>query len=131
MSNIIAKVLANLAQQVIVKSLANNPAFQRFALRTANYAKSLEQQVMNAGQQKVNSSASRTTAEAAARQRAQQQSAQQSAQQHQQQQQQQQQHSAGASSDAGLFFHRARAFADALKDEVSKDLGAGGPTKRR
>uniref|UniRef100_A0A6V4QL01 Uncharacterized protein n=1 Tax=Prymnesium polylepis TaxID=72548 RepID=A0A6V4QL01_9EUKA len=116
MAQILQRLVMQLAQQVIVKQLANSPVFQRFAVRTANYAKSVEQQVMNAGQQKVGS---RATAESAARQRAQQ--TQQQAQEQQRRQQQQ-----GSASDAGLFLHRARAFASALKEEVGKDLGSKG-----
>ena len=115
MAQIIQRLMMQLAQQVIVKQLANSPAFQRFAVRTATYAKSVEQQVMNAGQQKVGS---RAAAESAARQRAQQ------TQQQAHEQQQRRQQQAGSASDAGLFLHRARAFASALKEEVSKDLGS-------
>merc|ERR1712137_1428998 len=68
MAHLFQKALMNLAQQYIVKSLASSPAFQQFALRTVNYAKSLEAQVMRtvSGQGAAANSASPTAAAAPA-----------------------------------------------------------------
>merc|ERR1712137_36160 len=118
MAHLFQKALMNLAQQYIVKSLASSPAFQQFALRTVNYAKSLEAQVMRtvSGQRTV--SASHTAAAQSAGR------AQQRTQPHQQQQQHRQAGSAGRS----VFLHRAQAFVAALKEEASKDFG-GAPKR--
>jgi len=102
----------NLAQQFIVKSLANNPAFQQFAVRTANHAKTMEQRMMNLRQRAVGSSFGQRAAEEAPKRAS---ASQQGAQRHREATQ--------GTQGSNVFLHRARAFASALKDEVSKDFG--------
>lgn len=89
-----------------MQALAQNPAFQQFALRTVNWGHHLQRRIMNAPQ-------------ALLKQRP-----------RPAEPQQRSRESTTSGTETSEFFHRARAFAEALQEEVSKDLGGVKAPKR-